>query len=287
MKTLLAIIRNPQASDGFIRYLIDLARDLSARVHLIYIENPAQYPLGAPDTTGVAVANLQKSLGAKVKEAEKTLNNHLQEIIPGIAGEEMVKVSAKVGNEAVLIEEMVTKNEVHMLALEYKHVSGFWLKDTFVKEMMRTMKCPVWVVPEGAEYQGLHHIVYATDYQEEDISTLRRLIEMTHTFSPEIEALHISDNLDFDEKVKKAGFQQMLENKTGYQMISLNTLQERNGHDMPDLINSYASRTRTDLIVVLKENKNFLERIFNPSSSEKIMEESDKTILVFHEQHKV
>ena len=284
MKTLLAIIRDPQGSDGFIRYLIDLAKDLESRVHLLYIENPAQYPLGAPDTTGVAVANLQQSLEVKVKEAKKLLNQHLQEMMPDIAGELIVEVSARVGNEAILIEEMVEKEKSDMLALEYKHMSGFWQKDSFVKEMMRTIRCPVLVVPEDKEYRGLHHIVYATDYHEEDIPTLKRVIDLTRSFSPEIEALHITDNIDFDEKVKKAGFQEMLETRTGYQQISLTTLQEQHGHDMTALINSYAARTKTDLIVVLKENKGFLERIFHPSSSERMVEASDKPILVFHEQ---
>lgn len=286
MKTLLAMIRDPQGSDHFIRYLIGLARDMGTRVHLLYIENPAQYPLGAPDTTGVAVANLQKSLEIKVKEAKKILNQHLQDMMPQIAGEVILQVSTRVGNEVILIDEMVEKNEAHMLALELKHMSGFWQRDTFVKEMMRSIRCPVLVVPENAEYKGLHHIVYATDYHEEDIPTLRRLIDLTHSLSPEIEALHITDNLDFDEKVKKAGFQKMLETKTGYRRISLTSLQYSNGHEMTDLINSYASRTKTDLIVVLKENKNFLQRIFHPSSSEKMVEESKNTILVFHEQEK-
>jgi nucleotide-binding universal stress UspA family protein len=76
----------------------------------------------------------------------------------------------------------------------------------------------------------------------------------------------------------------MLETNTGYSNISLKTLREQNGHHIIELINSYASRTQTDLIVVLKENKNFLERIFHQSSSEKMVAESDKTILVFHEE---
>lgn len=278
------MIRDPQASDDFIRYLVDLSRDLGTRIHLLYVENPAQYPLGAPDTTGVEVANLQRSLGIKVKEAKKVLEEHLQEIMPNLGEDVNVEVSTGVGNETILIDEMVEKNEAHMLALEYKHVSGFWQKDTFVKEMMRSIRCPVWVVPEETEYKGLHHIVYATDYQEEDIPTLKRLINLTRSFAPEIEALHITDNLDFDERVRKTGFQQMLETRTGYQKISLTSLRYNNGHDITDLINSYASRTKTDLIVVLKENKNFLERIFHPSSSERMVEGAERPILVFHEK---
>jgi nucleotide-binding universal stress UspA family protein len=284
MKTILGMIRDPQTSDGFIQYLFELAKDLNVQVHLLYVENPAQYPLGVQDTTGAALANLQKSLEKKVDEGKKILNQHLQEMMPTIAGKVIVEVSTRIGNEAMLIDEMVNKGQAHMLAVEYRHMSGFWQKDSFVKEMMRSVRCPVWVVPEDTEYKGLHHIVYATDYHEEDIRTLQRLIDLTGSFSPEIEALHITDSIDFDEKVKKEGFQKMLVKKTGYAQISLTSLHEHNGHDMTKLINSYANRTKTDLIVVLKENKNFLERIFTPSSSEKIVSETKRPILVFHEE---
>jgi nucleotide-binding universal stress UspA family protein len=286
MKTILALIRQPRESDSFIQYLIDLARELGAGIHLLNVENPVNYPLGTSDLTGVAVANLQKSLDRKVMEAKEVLSHHVNSLNKDHTQEVPVQVSAKVGNEVTLIGQMVKEKKADMVALEYNQMSGFWQKDNVIRDLIRTIKCPVWVIPEGSSFTGMDHIVYATDYHEADVSTLKRLINLTRPLTPEIEALHITDHTDFSEKVRQKGFQEILETNTGYKQISLRTLVEHSGQDVTELVNSYASRTNTDLIVVLKENKNFLERIFRPSSSERMVEEANKPILVFHEQHR-
>ena len=78
----------------------------------------------------------------------------------------------------------------------------------------------------------------------------------------------------------------MLETKTEYTNISVKALVERSGDDMVKLINSYAAMKNADLIVVLKKNRNFLDRIFNPSSSEKIIQKAEKPVLVYHANDK-
>ncbi len=280
---MLAVIRDIEVSNHFIRYVANLAKDLDSGLHLFYVENPANYPMGTPEMTGVAVANLQESLQAKVEEAKRKIKLQVEELGPRLSDDLVTQVSTRVGNGTMLIQEMVENREADMVALEYKHISSFWKKDSYLREMMRNISCPVWVIPELTEYSGLKNILYATDYHEEDIPTLKSLISLTRSFSPEIDALHITERVDFDERVKKEGFQQMLETKTGYAQISLKVLTEGNGHDMFDLLKGYASRIKADLIVVLKENKNFLERVFNPGTSEKVIRKVDIPVLVFHE----
>jgi nucleotide-binding universal stress UspA family protein len=284
MKTMLAVIRDLHGAGHFISYVSDLAADLSAGLHLLYVENPANYPLGAPEMSGVAVANLQKSLEVKVTEAREKIGRLVKDMGSGISEDLFIEISSRVGNEASLIQEMAENQQVHMVAVEYKQMATFWGTNSYVKHLLRNLTCPVWVIPEGSEYSGLKHILYATDYHQEDISTLKRLIGFTRSLSPEVDALHITDRVDFDERVRKEGFKQMLESKTGYQKISLKVLLEGNGHDMYDLLKGYASRTQADLIVVLKENKNFLERLFSPSASEKMVDETELPVLVFHER---
>jgi nucleotide-binding universal stress UspA family protein len=125
-------------------------------------------------------------------------------------------------------------------------------------------------------------VIYATDYNEEDIPTLKELIRLTYFNSPTITALHITENIDFDLRIKNAGFQKMLESQVDYDNIRVKALVEDQGDDMVSLINDYATRENADLIVVLKENRRFLERLFKPSSSEKIIEKANRPVLVYH-----
>jgi len=282
MKTLVGFIRDPANSGSLIHYLVELSKDLNTNLHLLYVENPANHMLGTPNMSGVAIANVQQSLAANIEEGKKTLKNVVGQMMPQIAGKVVVEITASLGNEVSIIDEMLASGEIQMMAVENTASDGFWWKDTLIRDMVRNIECPVWVLPENAEYHSYRKIIYATDYHQEDIPTLQKLIDLTHGLSPSILALHITDNADFEEKVKTAGFQKMLENKTAYHNISAKVLIEKKGEELVRIINSYAALNKADLIVVLKENKNFLDRIFNPSAAEKIMEASNYPVLVFH-----
>jgi len=282
MRTLLGFIRDPAKSQGFIQYLVELSKDLDSNLHLLFVENPANHALGSTGMSGVTMAKIQQSLEAQIVEGKKTLKNMVGQMMPQIAGEVVVEITTAVGNEVSIVDEMLASGKIHMMAVENTAVDGFWWKDNLVQDMVRNIECPVWVLPENAEYHSFRKIIYATDYHEEDIPTLQKLLDLTHGLSPSIVALHITENVDFEERVKTAGFQKMLETKTSYNNISAKALIERNGEDLVHLINSYAAMNRADLIVVLKENKNFLDRIFNPSAAEKIMTSANSPVLVYH-----
>ncbi|MEA1896908.1 MAG: universal stress protein [Bacteroidota bacterium] len=282
MQTLLTLIKKPDSSEDFMKYSMSFAREMNLNVHLLYVENPIHYPLGVPDLTGAAVAQLQNNLKGKINTGIHTLSDQVTAMMPMIAGKLVVEVSGKIGDEEKIINEMVQSGEAQMVMIESSGKDGFWLKDSSVQEIVRNINCPVWIIPEDTEFQSFNDIIYATDYQEEDIPTLIKLIDLTHLFTPHITALHITDNADFDLRIKNAGFQKMLETKTEYIKITAKALVENTGDDMVSLIHSYADRTGANLIVVLKENRRFLERIFKPSSSEKIIEVSSRPVLVYH-----
>jgi nucleotide-binding universal stress UspA family protein len=282
MKTLLGFIREPNESHGMITYLVELAKDLNTNLHLLYVENPSNHALATPDLSGVAMVNLQRSLKARIDEGKQTLKDVVNQMMPRIAGKVVVEITTAMGNEAIIVSEMIASDKVQMMAIANRGSDGFWWQDTLVRTMVRNIECPIWVIPENAEYHSFRRIIYTTDYHEEDIPTLQKLIDLTHRLSPQILALHITDNVDFEVRVKTAGFQKMLETKTAYNNISAKSLIEKNGEDLVQLINSYAAMNRADLIVVLKENKNFLDRIFNPSSSEKILKAANMPVLVYH-----
>ena len=282
MKTLLVLIKYTDASESIIEYAVDLARDLKTNVHLLYVENPISTPMGTPHLTGGAVVQLQRSLEGKLKAGRKAITDQVKEMMHKISGEVILEVSEAVGDEITLISKMVETGKVQMVMIEGQGMESFTQRDSVAKELIRNVHCPVWLIPKGTEYQPFHHIIYATDYHEEDIPTLKKLIDLTHIVSPQITALHITDNAEFNLRIKNAGFQKMLETKTGYNKISVKALVENDEDDIVGLINKYAASYASDLIVLLKENQHFLERIFNRSITEKMIKEAQKPVLIYH-----
>ncbi len=227
---------------------------------------------------------VQKSLENLAEHANKTLAKHVEEVVNEISGDVFIDYSSEVGITQFIIEEFVSENKISMVLLENLENKSSWTQNSTNMDIIRYINCPIWVIPHESIYQPFDKIVYATDYNEEDISTLKKLIGLTNKYSPNITALHVTDSSDFEEKVKKNGFLQMVQTKTEYNKITVASLVEKNDEDIAQTINDYAINNEVSLIVILKENRQFLERIFKPSSTKKIIKKSLLPVLVYHEK---
>ncbi|MEA3478617.1 MAG: universal stress protein [Bacteroidota bacterium] len=283
MKTLLVLIHEPKSSRGLIKYSVNLARELSLNLQLIYVENPKLPAMGTPNLSAKAMEQLQRNLEQSVKETEIILTRYVKEFMNLISGEMIIDITAEVNSEIKVLEKLIGEGHGKLLVLESTDKHSSWSDNLITNEIISSVECPVWIVPGGAEYYTPEEIVYATDYKSQDINTLVRLVDMLGKFSPTITALHITDDAGFESKIKETGFQKMLQNNTGYQKINLNALLEA-GQDISKLINDFAIATEADLIVILKENRSFLERIFKASPGKKIIKHASIPVLVFHEK---
>lgn len=279
METLLAIIEEPKEAKQFISYVGRMALDFSFKVHLIYVQEPYDYTLGQPPSVSYSTSlEIQKQ---NAKEAESTLKSLISEIRNEIPGDIIIEYSTEIADKSAVINDYVAANKANMAILEAQEKISFWTFTSSYIDVINNVNCPVWVIPHKAQYKPIRQIIYATDYKEEDVGTLRKLIGLTFRLSPSITALHICDSVDFEERVRQTGFNEMVQEKTGYKNITVKCMTEKEHQNTSHLINDYALEVEADLIVVLKENRNFFDRIFNPNSTKKVVKETELPVLVY------
>jgi hypothetical protein len=155
--------------------------------------------------------------------------------------------------------------------------------DSYSTDIFGKLECPVWIIPEGITYKSFSEILYATDYNQEDIHNLRMLAGFASRFPANITAVHISEDAGFEEKVKAAGFAEMIRKETGYGMISHKVLPEKTGEPLVSVLHNFALMIDADLIVLLRENRGFIERLIHGSKSEKIARQTQLPVLIFNE----
>lgn len=282
MKNILAIIDQAGSSKDFIRYAMKMTDDLDASLHVMHIQNPESYPLGTPGSLGTAVAELHENMKLIATQVSETLAATITELQKEFSKPVRVTHDAIIGNVSSKIEEMSKTGKADEVLLESRKDESFWLQPVKNMDVIRTVSVPVWVVPADAVYRPLREIVYATDYNEEDLSTMQKLVNETRQFEPHITALHVTDSVDFEEKTRSSGFRDMLKKYTGYNKLTVKSLRETKGDGLAHSIREYASAAKANLIVVLQENHNFLERIFRSGKSSDIIKESMVPVLIFH-----
>ncbi len=284
MKNLLAIVRNLNQMESHLKFLKSMGNNLTAKVHLLYVENPADYYLGAPNITGVATATAQMSLKRRTQKAIENLGHLVGKTNNGADDGTTIEFSSEIGETIEVLEKHNSEMSEDMIVLKSDGNGSLWDRSDYEMRIIRHFDCPVWIIPEDTEFQPIDEIVYATDYHKEDLQTMLKLIRLTSKFSPNITALHVNTDDDFMARVEQSGFQEMIREKTSYDRIRVKVLQEKESHDMGLLINDFSTLVGAKLIVVLKENKHFLERIFNPDTSRRIIRQASIPVLVYHEQ---
>jgi nucleotide-binding universal stress UspA family protein len=284
MQTFLAIINEPKDSQEFIQYVAEMAAAFKSNLHLQYTQNPSNYPLGTTGSQGAAVAQVQQNLVAETETAKKILAEHIKKVRSKVSSDVFIDYSADLGVTAQIINDLVTESKADMVVLEGQKDESFWAQTPNNMEIIESVDCPVWIIPDGLLYEPFTEIVYATDYKEEDIIGLKRLTALTQHFSPFINALHITDSIDFEEKVKKAGFLEILQEQVSYKQLTLKAMADNNNSDITELLNAYAKLVKADLIVVMKENRTFFERIFQSDPAKEIIKKTSFPVLVFHEK---
>lgn len=284
MKTLLAIVHEPKNAENFLRYVAGMAINLGVQIKVKHVHTPANYSVGMADSTGRASIQIKRNQDKLVEEADKTLKAITAVINKEVSNPIFTSTASEIGMPEVIANDLVNKNSVNMVALEGQKDDGFWSQTSSNMDVIKNVKCPVWIIPQGALYKPFTEIVYATDYKKEDIASLKKLIAAFPHYSPNITALHITDSIDFEERVKKAGFVEMLKKETNYKPLWVRAFYQTKDDDLTELVNEFAIKSKADLLVLLKENKTFFEHIFNTSHTKEILKTAQVPVLVYHEK---
>jgi nucleotide-binding universal stress UspA family protein len=287
MNTLLALVNNPAESEDFIRYAGLMAADMGYNLQLVYVLNPAGYTL----TTGTAAATAHPAGTeidvTRIREEERIATAAIREKLEKIPREALSGISVNVGSEAgamdMVVDKYLEQNRADAIVVENQQEEGSWILDTNTQLIMNA-NCPGWLIPRGAVYKSPQRIVYATDFNDKDPEGIRKLIEFTGAFSPRITALHVMDKDDQEEKEKLYELRQKITTGPADGNVEVASLKDEQDKGLAESLNEFANNEDAQLIVLLKENRSFFERIFKSGPAKKVIKKARLPLLVFHEK---
>lgn len=129
------------------------------------------------------------------------------------------------------------------------------------KQLIEKAPCPILAIPADASYMPPKTIVYATDFEEEDIYAIQKLAEMAKQFDAEIKVVHISTKKEYPGETQMEWFKDMLKRKITYGRIVFELLLSE---DIFDSLRIYLGDTGADLVVLLeREKKGLLKKWFH------------------------
>lgn len=283
MKSLLIPTDLSEKARPAIFYGIEIAKKLDLQVFITYVADVYGYVLNYGYGISVPPTTYTKANSEIREQAETAFQELLSEVDEKYSQRPPVHLITKKGDTSYVIEELVERHDVDMVIIPGRADREFFSQFIADKNYLtaKNTPCPVWIIPPEYEFKSLNKIVYATDYNEEDIATLKSLVHLAKPYNAEIVILHITDSDDFNRKIKQSGFHEMVREKVDYPAIEH---VHKRGSDVVDDVNEFAIQSKADLIVMLKENDNFLQQIFSRSNTKKMIWHSKLPLLIYKEE---
>jgi len=286
MGTNLLLLDSYKNIKGLIDYAFAISNLSGRKLKIVYVFDfdwmKQTFMVGAVGAVDPQLVSIEKNAKKEYEVAEAKI----REIAAEYLKEHSVKIPFEIHiselNRIGLVQDEVDKDPGLMLLLSnyqtYSEASGGMVG---YPNLIEHVDCPAMVIPEKTEVAEIKNVVYASDYHPEDITSLKHLSALLKNSDDlNITILHNEKHLDFGDKLKWAGFREVMSKETGIENLEFCLNSEK---DMISAIMEYSNEKDIDLLVILKEKKGFFEDIFSSSETKSVLTQFHKPVLVYQE----
>jgi len=287
MKTNLLLLDSYRNIENLISFAFSFSNRHNRKLKIVYVFDfswmSQSYVVSATGPVDPSLVAAETQAKKEFEVAETKIRGIAAEYMKHNAVKIPFEISVSQNSRINLVNEEVEENPGMFLIVSnhqsYTEISGGLIG---YPDLIEHVKCPVFVIPENVNMAMLNNIVYATDYNPEDITSLKHLSDfMKKSENTHITVLHNERHYDFNEKLKWAGFKELLKEEMDTSNVDF-TLKTRK--DFINGIEEYTEEKNPDLLVILQEEKGFFEQIFTSNEIKNVLTHFNKPVLVYHQK---
>jgi len=179
------------------------------------------------------------------------------------------------------VEHICKEKHIDLVVMGTKGSSQFdeYMVGSNTALVLEDVKCPILVIPENATVAPYKKILYATDFQFDDVEILVRLMEFADLFGATIEVVHISKEPRKDEEILES-LRKICFDRIKYTNISFSNIVENNS--TLQTLNNLIQAKGIDLVSMSSTGKGFLKKLFTGSMTKKMAYQTSIPFMAFH-----
>lgn len=273
-KNILVPVDFSACSENAVLYAAEMARTLNSTLHVYHAYH---VPL-ILDYYPEDVKTLAKKLKEEADEQMEKVKSFIHRKYGKLRTEFIVEQNLLIEG----VKSIVEKNKIDLIIIGTKGASGMseYLIGSNTARMIESINCTTLAIPENAVFKAPKKILFATDFQFEDIKSIKKMVELISTFESEIKIAHISTTPFTRDETLMEWFSEVLEQRIPYPKISYqNILKVKDNFSE---LNDYINNHKIDLVAMSTRNKNFIKRLFTGSLTKKMAYHTEIPLLAFH-----
>ncbi len=287
MKTLLLLINNYDVTKDFIYYVIRLAKMLNLKLRIVHAQNPH----GVTSQTGILNSEMLM-LQQHFEDIRDAVRRHIDTAIAEFKENQLIDEDIifehRIGAPSNVLNEMLEKGEIDMVALQSQVEDSVVSSAQSNFEIIKYVMCPIWIIPATTNFAPIKKAIYATDFQEQDVIALKRIADiMEERQIEEIIAVHLCESDDFTQQVMSKGFEAILKDQIKSQNVRVMGCEAKKDLSTAEQIMDFAREQEANLVIVMKDNKTFMQRLFSKSFTLQLTKDMAMPLLVLHKRNEL
>lgn len=173
---------------------------------------------------------------------------------------------------------LVREENIDYVVMGTKGASG--LKETFfgssTASIMTNTRACVLGIPEDVTYRGIKRIGFTTQFRDDDLSALKRVVEVARGFNASIECLFVQTAHNAVSDARIANWELLFKNDPVKFQIFDST-------DVEGTVLNFIQNNDLDLLAMLNHRHTFWDKFFHTSLTKKLAFHIHIPLLVLHE----
>ena len=277
MKTIIHATDFSKNAATALKYAHVLCRKLKARLRIIHVY----------DSTTMS-SDLGETYFLPKKELSKKKNDTLKEYCISILGDDFKKTKIdieSIENTSVIkgiIEKAIKLNaSIIITGMKGRNALADFFIGSTTKQLIEKAPCPVLAVPHNSVLKNIKTIVYASDFEEEDISAISELADIAKVFNARIKIVHISSENEKNGQNEMEWFKEMVEQHLNYKALEFEIY---NSDDIFNFLKIYLEEIEADMVAMLEREKRSLgKKLFHTDLVKKMEQQSLIPLISFNE----
>lgn len=251
MKTILVPVDFSDNSKSALDYAILLAKKLSMELTLLHV--------------------FQSSM-AELSDAEKELELWKAAVISSEGSLKCKTILVEKGDLTEEIIKLINNNTADLVVMGTKGITG--LAEVFLgsntARVIERASCPVIAIPQDYLFTEIKKIVFATNYHDSDVPSIRFMVKLSKLFDAELIVVHVADGerkLKLEEDLSTYFMEQVKKSVT-YDKMRFQLLKDDN---VENALYEFINKQRADLLAISSEDRMFTGLLLNKSLTRKFV----------------
>lgn len=280
MKSILYATDYSMASVSAMRYAITLSNLLGMRLVITHV-----YDL--PTILGTQLQTPFPDLRKDTSQHERTRLTEFYEEYAGEMERPEEVIFEPVENMSVLSGIISKATDWHVRLIVVGMRGESLLKELVMgstaKKLIDKAPCPVLTVPADHRFEKVTDLVYATDFEVEDLRALEKVVTLARLWDAHIRVVHVTMDKEYAGKSQMEWFKEMVAQKIDYDKIHYEVLESDN---IIHSLKHYSSNSHAGMIAMLdRMEKGAAKKIFHRDLVKKMASSSRLPLLSFNERN--